>query len=108
MKLSICQTCLIFVDIYVHFTLGSPLMHISQIFMNLLETGHTGVYFFILLFLALSGLLAFDRLDQKAHNASQVYVGFVLGCIFQSLFIINYSSIISTISILRSSIASLL
>ena len=67
-----------------------------------------GVYIFILLFLALSGLLAFARLDQKAHNASQVYVGFVLGCIFQSLFIINYSSIISTISILRSSIASLL
>lgn len=67
-----------------------------------------GVYFFILLFLALSGLLAFARLDQKAHNASQVYAGFVLGCVFQSLFIVNYSSIISTISILRSSIASLL
>ena len=67
-----------------------------------------GIYYLILLFLALSGLLAFARLDQKAHNASQVYVGFVLGCIFQSLFIINYSSIISTISILRSSIASLL
>ena len=67
-----------------------------------------GVYFFILLFLALSGLLAFSRLHQKAHNASEVYVGFVLGCVFQSLFIVNYSSIISTISILRSSIASLL
>ena len=67
-----------------------------------------GIYYLILLFLALSGLLAFARLDQKAHNASQVYVGFVLGCIFQSLFIINYSSIISTISILRSNIASLL
>ena len=67
-----------------------------------------GIYYLILLFLALSGLLAFARLDQKAHNASQVYVGFVLGCVFQSLFIVNYSSIISTISILRSSIASLL
>ena len=67
-----------------------------------------GVYFFILLFLALSGLLAFARLDQKAHNASQVYVSFVIGCVFQSLFIVYYSSIISTISILRSSIASLL
>ena len=67
-----------------------------------------GIYYFIFLFFALSGLLAFSRLDQKAHNESQVYVGFVLGCFFQSLFIINYSSIISTISILRSSIASLL
>jgi len=67
-----------------------------------------GIYYFIFLFFALSGLLAFSRLDQKAHNESQVYVGFVLGCVFQSLFIVNYSSIISTISILRSSIASLL
>ena len=67
-----------------------------------------GIYYFIFLFFALSGLLAFSRLDQKAHNESQVYVGFVLGCVFQSLFIVSYSSIISTISILRSSIASLL
>ena len=67
-----------------------------------------GIYYFIFLFFALSGLLAFSRLVQKAHNESQVYVGFVLGCVFQSLFIVNYSSIISTISILRSSIASLL
>ena len=67
-----------------------------------------GIYYWVILFFFLSGLLAFSRLDQKAHNESQVYVGFVLGCIFQSLFIVNYSSIISTISILRSSIASLL
>ena len=67
-----------------------------------------GIYYFIVLFFFLSGLLAFSRLDQKAHNASQVYVGFVLGCVFQSLFIVYYSSIISTISILRSIIASLL
>ena len=67
-----------------------------------------GIYYFVVLFFFLSGLLAFSRLDQKAHNESQVYVGFVLGCVFQSLFIVNYSSIISTISILRSSIASLL
>jgi len=70
-----------------------------------------GIYYFVILFLFLSGLLAFARLNQKAHNSSQVYVGFVLGCFFQSLFIVNYSSIISTIStisILRSNIASLL
>ena len=67
-----------------------------------------GIYYFVVLFFFLSGLLAFSRLDQKAHNESQVYVGFVLGCVFQSLFIVYFSSIISTISILRSSIASLL
>ena len=67
-----------------------------------------GIYYFVVLFFFLSGLLAFSRLDQKAHNASQIYVGFVLGCVFQSLFIVHYSSIISTISILRSNIASLL
>ena len=67
-----------------------------------------GIYYFVVLFIFLSGLLAFSRLDQKVHNESQVYVGFVLGCVFQSLFIVYYSSIISTISILRSSIASLL
>ena len=67
-----------------------------------------GIYYFVVLFIFLSGLLAFARLDQKAHNASQVYVGFVIGCVFQSLFIVYYSSIISTISIFRSSIASLL
>ena len=67
-----------------------------------------GMYFWVILFLFLSGLLAFARLDQKAHNTSQVYAGFLLGCIFQTLFIVNYNSIISTISIFRSSIASLL
>ncbi|MAX68458.1 MAG: hypothetical protein CMP60_02050 [Flavobacteriales bacterium] len=67
-----------------------------------------GIYYCVVLFFFLSGLLSFSRLDQKSHNESQVYVGFFLGCVFQSLFIVNYSSIISTISILRSSIASLL
>lgn len=67
-----------------------------------------GTYYFSILFIFLSGLLAFARLDLKAHNETQVYIGFALGGIFQSLFIISYSSIISTISILRSNIASLL
>ena len=68
-----------------------------------------GVLFnWIILFLFLSGLLAFARLDQKAHNVAQVYIGFLLGCLFQVFFILNYSSIISTISIFLSSMASLL
>ena len=67
-----------------------------------------GLYFFSILFVFLSGILAFSRLDLKAHNEKQVYVGFILGCLFQSFFILSYSSIISTISILRSSIAPIL
>jgi len=67
-----------------------------------------GLYFWVIFFLFLSGLLAFSRLDQKAHNISQVYAGFLLGCIFQTLFIVYFDSIISTISIFLSSMASLL
>ena len=67
-----------------------------------------GLFNWIILFLFLSGLLAFSRLDQKAHNVLQVYIGFLLGCLSQVFFILNYSSIISTISIFRSSMASLL
>ncbi len=67
-----------------------------------------GLFNWIILFLVFSGLLAFARLDQKAHNVPQVYAGFLLGCLFQVFFILNYSSIISTISIFRSSMASLL
>ena len=67
-----------------------------------------GFFFWVILFLFLSGLLAFARLNQKAHNRSQVYAGFLLGCIFQTCFIIYFNSIISTISIFLSSMASLL
>jgi len=67
-----------------------------------------GIFFWVILFLFLSGLLLSARLNLKAHNRSQVYTGFLLGCIFQTLFIVNYNSIISTISIFLSSMASLL
>mgnify|MGYP001235789784 FL=1 len=67
-----------------------------------------GLYYFSILFIFLSGFLAFSRLELKAHNEKQVYIGFILGCFFQSFFILSYSSIISTISILRSSIAPIL
>ena len=67
-----------------------------------------GMFFWVILFLFLSGLLVFARLNLKAHNRSQVYVGFLLGCIFQTCFIVYFNSIISTISIFLSSMASLL
>jgi len=67
-----------------------------------------GMFFWVILFLFLSGLLVSARLNLKAHNRSQVYAGFLLGCIFQTCFIIYFNSIISTISIFLSSMASLL
>ena len=67
-----------------------------------------GMYFWVILFLFLSGLLVSARLNLKAHNRSQVYAGFLLGCIFQTCFIVYFNSIISTISIFLSSMASLL
>lgn len=67
-----------------------------------------GMFFWVILFLFLSGLLVSARLNLKAHNRSQVYAGFLLGCIFQTCFIVYFNSIISTISIFLSSMASLL
>jgi len=67
-----------------------------------------GIFFWVILFLFLSGLLLSARLNLKAHNRSQVYAGFLLGCIFQTCFIVYFNSIISTISIFLSSMASLL
>ena len=38
-----------------------------------------GVLHLLLIFILLSGVLAVARIDQKAHNHTQVYVGFLLG-----------------------------
>ena len=38
-----------------------------------------GVLYLLLLFILLSGILGVARIDQKAHNHAQVYVGFLLG-----------------------------
>ena len=67
-----------------------------------------GLYYWVILFLFLSGLLAFSRLDLNAHTKDQVYIGFFLGCLLQTFFILYFNSTISTISIFLSSIASLL
>lgn len=67
-----------------------------------------GLYYWIILFLFLSGLLAFSRLSLNAHTKDQVYTGFFLGCLLQTFFILYFNSTISTISIFLSSIASLL
>lgn len=67
-----------------------------------------GLYYWIILFLFLSGLLAFSRLALNAHTKDQVYTGFFLGCLLQTFCILYFNSTISTISIFLSSIASLL
>ena len=38
-----------------------------------------GVMYLLLIFILLSGILGVARIDQKAHNHGQVYVGFLLG-----------------------------
>jgi hypothetical protein len=38
-----------------------------------------GVLYLLLIFILLSGILGVARIKQKAHNHTQVYVGFLLG-----------------------------
>ena len=66
------------------------------------------LYYWVIAFFFLSGLLAFSRLDLQAHNRLQVYSGFLLGGIIQTILILYFSSSISTISIFLSNIAFLL
>ena len=66
------------------------------------------LYYWIIIFFFLSGLLAFSRLHLQAHNRLQVYSGFFLGCLIQTFFILYFNSSISTISIFLSNIAFLL
>ena len=66
------------------------------------------LYYWIIIFFFLSGLLAFSRLDLQAHNRLQVYSGFFLGCFVQTILVFYFSSSISTISIFLSNIAFLL
>jgi hypothetical protein len=44
-----------------------------------LQIMHGGVLNLLLIFILLSGLLGVARIDQKAHNHAQIYVGFLLG-----------------------------
>ena len=66
------------------------------------------LYAYSLFFILLSFLLAKARMEENSHNKLQVYSGLLLGTALQSMFILSYNSIISTISIFRSSIASIL
>ena len=67
-----------------------------------------GLFYWIIFFIFLSGCLGFSRLNLKAHTLSQIYVGFLLGCLLQTFLIIYFNSTISTISIFLSNIAPIL
>ena len=44
----------------------------------------------IIIFVLLSGILASARLNEKAHNKSQVYVGFLVGLLIELIVVVNY------------------
>ena len=56
--------------------LGS-LINMNIVFGNLFN--------WILGLIIISGLLAYSRLELKAHNKKQIYAGFGLGCVLQSI-----------------------
>lgn len=53
-----------------------------------LEKIHNEFLFFALLFILLSGLLAYARLKEGAHNHTQLYIGFLIGVVVEYLCII--------------------
>ena len=46
--------------------------------------------FLIVIFVLLSGILASARLNENAHNKSQVYVGFLVGLLIELIVVVNY------------------
>ena len=54
------------------------------------------LYNWIIGLIVTSGLLAYSRLELKAHNKKQIYIGFILGCVLQSTltqyFSLNFSA----------------
>ena len=51
---------------------------------------HQNISAFIILFLFLSGLLAYSRLNEKAHNKPQIYIGFLIGLLIELVVVLNY------------------
>ena len=55
-----------------------------------LQIMYGGVMNLLLLFILLSGILGVARIDQKAHNHAQVYVGFLLGVSIELVALLVY------------------
>ena len=49
-----------------------------------------GVLYLLLIFILLSGILGVARIDQKAHNHAQVYVGFLVGLSVELITLLVY------------------
>jgi hypothetical protein len=49
-----------------------------------------GVLYLLLIFIVLSGILGVARIDQKAHNHAQIYVGFLLGVSIELVTLLVY------------------
>ena len=49
-----------------------------------------GVLYLLLIFILLSGILGVARIDQKAHNHAQVYVGFLVGLSVELITLLIY------------------
>ena len=47
------------------------------------------MYYLSLIFLFFSGLLGYSRMKENAHTHSQIYLGFILGCLL-NIFLITY------------------
>jgi len=44
----------------------------------------------IIIFILLSGILGSSRLNEKAHNKPQVYIGFLIGLLIELIVVLNY------------------
>ncbi len=60
---------------------------VTGVFLGL-EKIYTDFLFFVILFIMLSGLLAYARLKENAHNHKQLYVGFFVGVIVEYICIL--------------------
>ena len=49
-----------------------------------------GILYVLLIFILLSGILGVARIKQKAHNHTQVYVGFLLGMSVELISLLLY------------------
>jgi len=49
-----------------------------------------GLLYLLLIFIVLSGILGVARIDQKAHNHAQIYVGFLLGVSIELVTLLVY------------------
>ena len=51
---------------------------------------HQNTNTLIIIFVLLSGILAYSRLNEKAHNKSQVYIGFLIGLLTELIVVLSY------------------